>query len=319
MSSLAAIPVSLSPYRDQAQKYIQRSKAENTVRAYQADWRDFSAFCQREKHVNLPASPETVALYLTWLIDVQKRKTATLTRRLAAISQAHQTTGLPTPTQDLTVRAVLAGIRRTHGSQTIAKSPLVPVLLKRLLDQIPDTPIGQRNRALLLLGFAGGLRRSELVAIEYRDLESTSSGLLITIRHSKGDPEGRGQTIGIPFGRHPQTCPVRALRTWLDIAGIDTGPVFRSTAPWTGQILPRALEAKRVATLIQQLAGQAGLDPTQFGGHSLRSGLATAAAAGGASERAIMDQTRHKSVLQVRRYIRRGSAFQDNAASFTDL
>jgi len=305
--------------RRSAEQYVLRAQASNTRRAYQADWRDFSAYCEARGQGSLPAQPATVALYLAWLADVQQLKAGTVARRLAAIRQAHLAAGLASPTQDLAVRSVLAGIRRTHGSWQQGKTPLLPETLKRLLAVIRPGLLGLRNRALLLLGFAAGLRRSELVALRLEDLEWSAEGLLLRIRASKGDPAGRGELVGVPRGQQPDTCPVEALRQWLVAADIRQGPIFRATEPGTGKIQARALESKRVAKVIQELAGLAGLDPGQFGGHSLRSGLATAAAQGGASERAIMEQTRHRSVQQVRRYIQRGTVFTDNAARYTGL
>ncbi len=310
----------LDLYRGRAEEYIRRSKAAQTLKAYRADWNDFAGFCEREGRVSLPATPETIAYYLTWLIDIQKRKVTTLNRRLSSIAQLHLAAGFPSATGDPAVKALMAGIRRSHGTAQTRKKALQTATLILLLNQIPKrSPRNLRDRALLLVGFAGGFRRSELVALQMSDMEAAPEGLLVRIRRSKGDQEGAGETIGIPFGRNKATCPVTAFEEWVAAAGICDGFVFRSTAPWTGAILERGLEPKRVATLIQKLAAKAGLDPKQFGGHSLRSGLATTAASSGASERSIMKQTRHKSVQQVRRYIQEGSVFQDNAGSFLGL
>jgi integrase len=154
------------------------------------------------------------------------------------------------------------------------------------------------------------------VALEIRDMAFESEGVVLTIRRSKTDPEASGQLVGIPYGAQAETCPVRALEAWLQAARITEGPVFRPIERWSNLVQPRPLEDRRVATLLKELLQRAGLDPRSFAGHSLRSGLATAAAAGGASERAIMDQTRHRSVKQVRRYIQRGSLFRDNAVKY---
>jgi integrase len=268
---------------------------------------------------SLPASPETVTEYLAWLAD-QGRKTGTLQRRLAAVRLVHEQAGEAAPGEDPRVRRVMAGIRRTLGSEQTRKQPVSLDLLRRMLEYVDLRSLtGLRDRALLLLGFAGGFRRSELVALRVEDLEWAAGGLVVSIRRSKGDPEGRGELVGVPCGQQPETCPVRAVEEWLRVAGIDSGPVFRATLPGSGRVLERGLNPKRVAICVQRLAALAGLDPRRFGGHSLRSGLATAAAEGGASEQAIMQQTRHKSVQQVRRYVHRGSIFADNAASFTGL
>jgi len=256
---------------------------------------------------------------LTYLADEWKRKASTLARRVAAISQIHQAAGFPTPTAESVVRSVLAGIRRVHGSEQTAKTALSPELLRKLVGKLPDTLRARRDRALLLVGFAGALRRSELVALSMRDIGFEADGLVLTIRRSKTDPEATGQLVGIPYSEQPQTCPVRALRDWLDAAKITEGAVFRPIDRWSNIIQPRALEDRRVATLLKSLVKRAGLDPKTYAGHSLCSGLATAAAAGGATERAIMDQTRHRSVKQVRRYIQRGSLFRDNAATYAGV
>jgi integrase len=309
----------LARYLGQARTYAALAKSPRTLKAYRSDWADFEAFCQRSGQGSLPASPEVVALYLTYLVDEQKRKTSTLARRLAAISQVHQTAGFHTPTGESVVRSVLAGIRRVHGTEAAAKTALSPDLLRKIVASLPDTLRGRRDRALLLVGFAGALRRSELVALNVADIAFEGQGMVLTIRRSKTDPQAAGQLVGIPPGKTAATCPVRALQTWLEGAGITRGPVFRPSERWSGRVLPRALDDRRVATLMKELVAGAGLDPDTFAGHSLRSGLATAAAAGGASERAIMDQTRHRSVKQLRRYIQRGSLFRENAATYAGV
>lgn len=309
----------LAQYAEQARQYAAKAKSERTLAAYQSDWNDFAEFCRRTGQGSLPARPETVALYLTWLVDERRRKASTLARRVAAISQVHQAAGYPTPTAESVVRSVLAGIRRVHGSEQNAKAALSPELLKKLIAKLPDTLRGRRDRALLLVGFAGALRRSELVALSVRDVVFEAEGLVLTIRRSKTDPTAEGQLVGIPYSNDLETCPVRALRAWLEAAQITEDAVFRPIERWSNRIEPRPLEDRRVATLLKSLVNRAGLDPKSFAGHSLRSGLATAAAAGGASERAIMDQTRHRSVKQVRRYIQRGSLFRDNAAKYTGV
>jgi site-specific recombinase XerD len=306
----------LTHYVAQAHSYAQASKAANTQRAYRADWASFSRFCLEHGQESLPAAPQTVALYATALAS--RLKANTITRHLSAISQAHQLGGFLSPTREGIVRTVIAGIRRVHGTAAQAKAPLSPDLLRRLLAQVPDDLRGRRDRALLLIGFAGAFRRSELVALTIPDVEFVTEGLVLTIPHSKTDPEGAGQTIGIPYGKDEVTCPVRALRKWFDCSGIKIGPIFRAVDRWTG-VSDRALEDHRVAVIIKKLATKAGLEAVVFAGHSLRSGLATSAAEGGATERAIMEQTRHRSLKQLRRYVRRGSLFRDNPVASTSL
>ncbi len=163
------------------------------------------------------------------------------------------------------------------------------------------------------MGFAAALRRSELVGLDVGDVAFTREGLVISLRRSKTDQEGQGRKIGIPAGMHPATCPVKALRAWLGAAGLEDGPVFR---PLTrgGAVRTGRLSDKAVARIVKRTAQAAGLDPNEYAGHSLRAGLATSAAAAGVSERAIMQQTGHKSIAVARRYIREGSLFRENAA-----
>ena len=193
----------------------------------------------------------------------------------------------------------------------------------------PDTLAGLRNRALLLLGFAGALRRSELVGLDVEDLDFTSAGLVVTLRRSKTDQDGDGRKLGVPYGGRLETCPVRTSQSWLSAAAITTGPMFREITkadrilnPYTdkkGRQRGVRLGDKAVALIVKRAAQEAGLDPTRYAGHSLRAGLATSAAAAGASERAIMATTGHRSVQMVRRYIRSGELFRENAAATVGL
>lgn len=300
-----------------AQTYVAHAKASNTLRAYRADWQDFVTWCDAHGVQPLPALPETVALYLSDLAASGK-KTSTLQRRISSISQAHQAAGYESPTRSSKVRSVMAGIRRVHGSAEEGKAPVLVDDLRRMVAQLPDTLLGVRDRAILLLGFAGAFRRSELVSLDVEDLEFAREGLIVTLRRSKTDQEGRGSKIGIPFGSNPETCPVRAVEAWLEASGITEGALFRPINRH-GQLQPARLSGEGVAIVVKRWAGAAGLDPEKFGGHSLRAGLATSAAVAGVSERAIMNQTRHRSVNMVRRYIRDGSLFRENAAAQVGL
>ncbi len=301
--------------QEQAEAYARGAKAASTQRAYHNDWRDFEAWCAAHDVVALPATPETVTLYLASRATVYK--TATLARRLVAISRAHQLAGHPSPTKDAGVRTVAAGIRRAKGTAQEGKAPAVTRDLRAMVAALPPTLLGRRDRALLLVGFAGAFRRGELVALDVADVTETPEGLVVRLRRSKTDQEGAGRTVGIPYGSHPASCPVRALTAWLAAAGVAEGALFRGVDRH-GRLLGR-LSDKGVARVVQRAAAAAGLDPTRYAGHSLRAGLATAAAQGGAPERAIMAQTGHKSVSMVRRYIRDGELFTDNAAAYTGL
>jgi site-specific recombinase XerD len=298
-------------------RFAAAAKASNTVRGYRSDLADFERWCEGHHLTVLPAEATTVALYLAALAEAGA-KASTLQRRISAISQAHQLAGLRTPTRDPAVRTAMAEIRRTAGTGPVQKDPVVTTGLRRLLAVIPtDRLDGLRDRALLLLGFAGGFRRSELVALDLADLEETVAGLRVRIRRGTDLPAS-GREVGIPFGRHPETCPIRAVRAWRDAAGITTGPLFRAVTRG-GRVAGHQLSDRSVARIVQRAAARAGLDPSRYAGHSLRSGLATAAAAGGASERAIMAQTGHRSLPAVRRYSRSGTLFTENAATYVGL
>src|SRR5919202_6805028 len=277
----------------QATDYARQAKARNTWRAYAADWRDFEQWCAAHQLATLPAAPETVALYLSDLAE--RCKVSTLQRRISAISQAHQAVHLEPPTKSLAVRTVMAGIRRAKGTAQVGKAPAVTPILRLLVDTLPDSLLGQRDRALLLIGFAGALRRSELVGLDVADVVATRDGLVVTLRRSKTDQEGQGRKLGIPYGSNPPTCPVRAFQSWVEVAGITEGPLFRPINRHS-QLQPKRLSDKAVALIVKRAATAAGLDPEQLAGHSLRAGLATSAAAAGGSERGVMNQTGHKRV-----------------------
>ncbi len=296
--------------------YIAAATAPNTRRAYRSDWTDFVAWCERYDLTALPATPETVARYLSALAAVAK--VSTVGRRLTAIAKAHRTAGHDSPTKSEVVHLTMRGIRRTHGIAPTQKAPTLLVDLRAMVAALPETPLGTRDRALLLLGFAGAFRRSELVSLDVADLAFGERGLTVTVRRAKGDQEGAGTIKGIPFGRHGLTCPVTAVRDWLDMSGITDGPVFRPINRH-GQIRSARLGDKAVALVVKRAAAAVGLDPDKYAGHSLRAGLATAAAAAGAQERDIMRQTGHRSVQMVRRYIRDGELFHDNAAAIAGL
>lgn len=301
---------------DLAQSYVGRSRSENTVKAYRADWSHFTAWCSAHDRGSLPASPQTVALYITAL--AQDHKPATIRRRLSTITVAHRLAGHDTPVADTAVRLVWAGIRRTHGTAPDGAAALVTSELARLIDALPDDASGIRDRALLLVGFAAALRRSDLVGLDTGDAVEVGEGLVINLRRSKTDPDGQGRRIGVPYGSHPTTCPVRALRAWRELLGVEGGPLFRPVSRH-GHIGDGRLSDRAVPLIIKRAAARAGLDPARYSGHSLRAGFVTAAAAAGVPERDIMAQTGHRSVLVLRRYIRDGSLFRDNPAASVGL
>jgi integrase len=211
------------------------------------------------------------------------------------------------------VRNTLKGIRRTLGTAAAQKSPTLTDDIRAMVGATDACLIGARDRALILLGFAGAFRRSELVGLNIADCAFGKDGLTVTLRRSKTDQDGTGRKIGIPYGSNPETCPVRTIQAWLEVAGINSGPLFRSINRH-GRVQSGRLSDIDVARVVKKLAERAGLDPVKYAGHSLRAGHATSAAIAGASERSIMAQTGHRSVQMVRRYIRDGSLFRENSA-----
>ncbi len=300
-----------SPSLEQVREYIRASKAENTLRGYRADWREFSAWCETRSLCALPANPESVAEYLA--VSASRLKVGSIQRRINAIAEAHKAVGLESPTHHAMVINTMKGIRRTRGTAPAQKAPALTDDIRAMVDATDAGIIGARDRALVLTGFSGAFRRSELVGLDVEDCTFSKDGLTITLRRSKTDQDGAGRKIGIPYGSNPETCPVRVLQSWMELAGISTGPLFRSISRH-GRVQTGRLSGVDVARIVKKLAKRAGLDAAKFAGHSLRAGHATSAAIAGASERSIMNQTGHRSVQMVRRYIRDGSLFRENSA-----
>ena len=291
-----------------AADYARAEKAVATRRAYRTDFEIFRAWCAEHGATALPAAPEAVAAFLAR--EASRRiKPATISRRIAAIRYAHKLANLLTPTDDERVRATLRGIRRTLGTAVAKKMPATAERIVAMAPIAGGRLSSFRDRALLLLGFAGAFRRSELCALDFEDIEESAEGLRVTIRHSKTDQEGRGEVIAVPYGA--AACPVKALKAWLQATGIASGPIFRPIAK--GARLQEARLDRSVAKIVKAHAARVGLDPAKFGGHSLRSGFLTSAAARGASIFKMADQSRHKSMDTLRGYVRDAEIFKDHA------
>ncbi|MCM0758515.1 tyrosine-type recombinase/integrase [Sporomusa sphaeroides DSM 2875] len=301
---------------EQAKNYIAQSKADNTVKSYKSDWADFVSYCNNNSLDALPADEKTVISYITEL--AQDKKVSTINRRISAISQAHQAAGYQTPTQTFAVRALLKGIKREKGTMPDKKQAAGIDDVRLMVETLGDKLIDIRDRALVLIGFAGAFRRSELVNLTIEDIKTDRNGITITLRHSKTDQEGQGIKKGIPYGSNPDTCPVRALLDWLNASCITEGAIFRSINRHS-QVQPNAMSDKAVALIVKKLAEVAGLDASQYSGHSLRSGFITTAADYGVDERSIMKQSGHKSLVVMRGYIQEATLFRHNAASQVGL
>ena len=285
-------------------KNLKNSKAINTVRAYKSDYKDFASFCSKNSLNPLPANPKIVALYLTHLS--KSCKFSTLKRRLASIGVVHKTKGYYLDTKHPLIMENLLGIKRVYGSNQKAKKPILINNLKQIIKAINDTKEKYlkklRDKTLLLVGFSGGFRRSELVSIELNDIEFVNEGVKIFIKRSKTDQSGEGLTKALPYFTNPEFCPVKHLNLWITQSNIKDGKIFN-------------ISDKSVALIIKKYSFKAGLDPSKYAGHSLRSGFATSTAESGAEERKIMEMTGHKSTQMVRRYIKEANLFKNNALS----
>jgi integrase len=256
-----------------------------------------------------------VALYIADLAACCK--SGTITRRLTSITKAHQTAGFsdsPATTRHLIVGETLKGIRRTIGTAQKGKDPLLTAQIRKVVEACPEGLLGLRDRALLLVGFAGAFRRSELARFEIPDLKFTDDGVVVNLLRSKTDQEGEGREVGLPWGSHPDTCPVRALRRWLDGSGIVCGAVYRGVSRH-GAMSSNGLNKDSIGTIVKRALLRAGLSAETFAGHSLRSGHVTQASMNGVGEFVIMKQTGHRSVATLRKYIRTGEIFRINAAA----
>ncbi len=298
------------------------AKSIGTRRAYKSDWNDFCIWCRYMDCTSLPAEPVTVALYLTHLSDALQP--STIARRVAAIRYAHRLAGFEeSPTENQRVKDTLAGIRRDLKNNLPKQKYAITVTpLQRMINALQTNSIDDiRDRALILIGFAGAFRRSALVALQMEHIAFKSEGVEITIKRDKTDQENKGHLIGVPYNtRNPTMCPVRALQAWVDAAKITEGPVFRRL--WKGgRVSNRQLSDQSVALIIKsamQRAGFADKEIEHYAGHSLRSGFATAAAEAGASDREIMEQTGHRDPKSLNAYIRRGNLFKRNPLNKLD-
>jgi site-specific recombinase XerD len=281
---------------------LKNSKSPNTLRAYESDYKDFSAFCIKNNFSPLPADPKILSLYLTNLS--QTSKFSTLKRRIASISVIHKLKGHYIDTKHPIIMENLLGIKRQKGSNQKAKKPILISDLKAIINVINEIKIKEntklRDKALILIGFCGGFRRSELVALEYEDVEFVREGVKIFVKRSKTDQSGEGMTKAIPSFANALYCPVVHLQNWIYELEIKKGKIF-------------SISDKSVALIIKKYATLAGLDGNNYAGHSLRSGFATSTAEAGAEERNIMAMTGHKTTQMVRRYIQEANLFKNNA------
>ena len=283
-------------------QYLQASLSENTRHAYGKDIQHFLAWGGR-----IPASPESVASYVA--VHADRLAVATLSRRVVAIGKAHTIRRLPSPTHSELVKATLRGIRRTCGSTQRRVKPALMCDIKQMVAGLSGMK-GARDKALLLTGFAGAFRRSELVALQVEDVLFVEEGILIHLHRGKTDQTGQGRDVAIPHVRG-RYCPVKAVKEWIKLGGIESGSLFRRVDRY-GHVMEQGLGAQSVALIVKEHVQAIGLDAQDYSGHSLRSGLVTSAASGGVSAWKICQQTGHQSEAVMRRYIRDGRLFSDN-------
>ena len=281
---------------------LKNSKAKNTLRAYHSDFRDFSAFCAKNGLSSMASQPKIISIYITHLS--KSSKFSTLKRRIASISVIHKLKGHYLDTKHPIIMENLHGIKRSLGSRQKAKKPILINDLKLIIKAIDKDKI--RDKALILVGFAGGFRRSELVNIYFQDIDFVPEGVKILIRRSKTDQSGEGSIKAIPYFENQEFCPVIALKNYLN-------KKFSNSDKSQKDVKIFEISDKSVALIIKRYAEKAGLDSSKYAGHSLRSGFATTAAEFGAEERNIMAMTGHKTTQMVRRYIQEANLFKNNA------
>jgi integrase len=297
-----------------AQAYQDAADAPATLRAYASDLKNYKVWCASSSLVALPATPQVVGAYLAAAGEGYAMQT--LRRRVAAIARASGVAGHPLDTKHPAIRETLRGIGRTHGSRGRRSAALTTAELKKLSRACEPGVAGDRDRALLLTGFAGALRRSELVALDVERLTWSNDGVKLLLEKSKTDKDGEGAEIMIVFGRHEDTCPVRALRGWLDAAAIKTGPVFRKVNKG-GRIEAHRLSEDAVRQVLLKRAAQAGIQGTlaePVSPHGLRAGFVTTAYRNGVPDEEIMGHTRHRSLTTMRSYVRRAKLSQTSPA-----
>jgi integrase len=279
-----------------------------TIKGYAADWRMFTRWCDEAGRAAMPATSDTLTLYVTWMLTERKRKVATAERHTSAVAHYHREARLPCPlTED--VRTVLQSVRRRRRERPQGKAALTPEDLQRVAEACDErTNAGARDRALLILGFASSLRRSDLARLETADVSFADQGLIVFVRQGKTDQFGRGRILSVWAGERPATDPVRTIQAWLDRRGTWAGPLFSRVEPY-GRVLQRSLSGEAVNDAIKRAIKRAGIDPAPYGAHSLRAGAITAAAIAGGSDQEIMGMSGHVNPAVMHRYVRRARVF----------
>ena len=307
--------------QDQTLNNLKSSKANNTIRAYRSDFKDFSVFCAKNSLKPFPTDPKIVALYLTYLSS-KGAKISTLKRRLVSLGVIHKLKGHYLDTKHPIIIENLMGIKRKIGSFQKGKKPILINQLKSIINVIDNEKTKEikkiRDKTLILIGFGGGFRRTELVSIDYNDIELVPEGVKIVVRRSKTDQFGEGMLKGLPYFSNQNYCPVLHLKKWLKLSNIKSGPIFRRFSK-SLKLSENRLTDQSVALLLKNYLDAAGIENKNYSGHSLRSGFATVSAESGADERSIMAMTGHKTTQMVRRYIKEANLFKNNALNKIEI
>ena len=312
---MSNIVTDLKALQEETLLNLKSSKAINTVRAYKSDFKDFGLFCVQNGFKTLPSDPKIVSLYLTHL-STRDIKLSTIKRRLVSIGIIHKMKGHYLDTKHPIIIENLMGIKRRKGIVQIGKKPILINDLKKIIDVINQQNIEDikklRDKSIILIGFAGGFRRNEIVSLDVDDLDFVFEGVKIIVRRSKTDQFGEGLTKGLPYFENKIYCPVTTLKRWLNVSKIKKGPLFRRFSKGS-KLTNNRLTDQTVALIIKHYLNCTDINSSNYSGHSLRSGFATSAAEGGAEERSIMAMTGHKSTEMVRRYIKEANLFKNNA------
>jgi integrase len=300
----------ISELRQQREELMHYRQAKNTESAYANSWKIFTSWCDKAGRSALPASEETVSLFVTARLN--GHRLATVWVDLAAIRQRHLNEELPSPVSAST-RALMRSAARQRREKPAGKSALTPKQLRRLSASLGESGIDIRDRCIFVVGFSAGWRASELTSLELSDISFSRGRLTLTLGASKTDQDGKeGRYVALSPGRHPLTCPVRCMRAWLKVRGDWPGPLFCLVTRYD-TIIERSFLPDVINTRLKTALKRAGVNPASFGAHSLRAGMATAAAENNASELAIMKRGGWKSVNMVLRYVRPVKAFKYDA------
>lgn len=292
------------------ERYNRAVKAKNTWILYDSRWKSFERWCEKTNQPALAATEATVRHFITWLLDVHRARLWTVRVSLTAIADRYRREGLPSPVTT-NVWIYVRNCGRHLKERPLGKAALTIEHLKRIAALSCTLPMYERDRGIVLLGFACGWRRSELASLDLADVSFQPQGVVLHLRSSKTDQRGEGRTVGIHFGKSPETCPVRGLERWIKIRGSFEGPLFVANSN-RRDLTHERMSGQAICRALQRSLQRIGVNPKDYGAHSLRSGFVTTAVGQGVPELAIMDRTGHRNISTLQRYVRPAQAFRFN-------